>query len=178
MQHISLSISKHILRGIRINGFTPFILGKVNPILGSISSLTYNTFTEIEHNNISSGGLMGGDDRLPPSKTTISESMSWVDNLKWFDGTITSRRMFVIFRFFFCERRDLRWRTFDDNTFRCVTAASTHWVHREVVELDLEKTCTQGWEWGGGKADANSTSCSSPQVSIVWQLKAYETILD
>jgi hypothetical protein len=122
--------------------------------------------------------LIGGAERSPPSKTNISESMSLVDNLKWFDGTMTSRRMFVIFRFFFCARRDLRWRTFGDNTFRCVPAAASYRVRREVVELDLEKTCTKGWEWGGGKADADSTSCSSPQVSIVWQLKAYETVLD
>jgi hypothetical protein len=75
-------ISKHILCGIQINGLTPSILGKVNPIFGSVSSSTCNTFTETERHYIPSGGLIGDDERLPPSKTNISESMSLVDNLK------------------------------------------------------------------------------------------------
>ena len=97
---------------------------------------------------------------------------------------MTSRSRSSILRFFFCSRRDLLWRTFGNIMFRCDTATAAHWVRREVVELDLENMWTQEGErhleWGGGKAnkDELTSSLSSQQKSVVWQLKAYETALD
>jgi hypothetical protein len=83
-------------------------------------------------------------------------------------------------RCFFFARRDLRCSTFGD--LAIIYAPDAHWVRREVEELDFEKTWTHkglGPLWcSEGNCVTKSTSNSSLQMSVVWQLKAYETVLD
>ena len=173
-------MDKDINLGMRINGWTPSIMGCVKPILGWVSSSRCHNFTGIERQITPSGGLMGGEVLSPPSKTTILESISSRDNLNWWVGTLTSRSISCILRCFFLARRDLRWRTLGDLTIKY--APDAHWVCSELVELDSKKTWThEGWGpfwWIEGDGVNKSTSKSSLQVSVVWQLKVYETVLE
>ena len=119
---------------------------------------------------------MEGVEGSPPSKTTISESIWWVDNFNWWSGTIIFFRNFWSLRCFFLALRERRWKTLAHDT--SFTAAAAHRVRRDEVEQDFVNTWTQGGEGDlQEESDFGHIASVFNKLSRVWQLNPDKTVV-
>ena len=153
-------MESEILRGKQMNGRQPSIQRKVRPMSPHISSWIWRSDTWWRLHLTFLGGVIIGQEELPPSKTIMSSLMSAIEKVNWSDDGTTSRSRHCCFWSFFFARRNRRWQT-GPETPSGKWATAPHWVRREQLAFFWEYTWNHALE-------GELTSCEESGRRFGW----------